>query len=55
MARFDQSNLSGEQFLHHALPDGAGLGKLFFQRGKFGVHVGEDGRDGGLLGNRWHW
>ena len=48
-----QANLPGEQLVHHALLEGTGFGELGFQFGDFGVHVGEDGGDGGLLGNRW--
>ena len=44
-----KANPSGEQFLHHALLEAAGLGELGFQRGDLGVHVGEDGGDGGLF------
>ena len=34
--------------MHHALFELAGFGELGFKRGDFGVHVGEDGDDGGL-------
>ena len=36
--------------MHHALLEGAGFGELGFQFGDFGIHVGEDGGDGGLFG-----
>ena len=36
--------------MHHALLDLAGFGELGFEGGDFGVHVGEDGGDGGLFG-----
>src|SRR5229473_1308062 len=35
--------------VHHALLDLAGFGELGFQRGDFGVHVGEDGGNLGLF------
>ena len=44
-----QTYSSGEQLLHHALLDLAGLGEFFFQRGDLGVHVAQDGCDGGLF------
>ena len=42
----EQPNPAGQERLHHALLDGAGLVSASFQRGDFGVHVGEDGGDG---------
>ena len=42
----------GQQFLHHALLEGAGLVAPLLQRGDLRVHVGEDGGDGGLFGER---
>jgi hypothetical protein len=35
--------------VHHALFDLAGFGELGFEGGDFGVHIGEDGGDGGLF------
>ena len=43
-----QLNPSGQQFLHHALLEGAGL---VAADGEFGVHARENGSDGGLLGD----
>ena len=42
----------GQQHLHHALLKCPGFVAAGFQGGEFGVHVGEDGGDGGLFGNR---
>ena len=47
-----QPNPPGQQRLHHGLLDLARFGELGFERGEFGVHVGEDGGDGGLLSTR---
>ena len=46
-----QSYPPREQVVHHALLELAGFGELGFEGGDFGVHVGEDGGDGGLFGN----
>ena len=51
--RLDQSRPSGEEFLHHALLEGAGLVPPLLQRRQLQVHVGENGGDGGLFGNCW--
>ena len=45
----DQSRFTRQQLLHHALLHGLRLVELFFQRGDVGIHVGEDGGDGGLF------
>ena len=47
--RFHQPYLAGEELLHHALLDHAGLVAAGFEGGDLGVHVGEDGGDGGLF------
>ena len=47
----DEPRLAGEQFLHHGLLEGAGLVAALLQRRQLGVHVGEDGGDGGLFGD----
>jgi len=44
-----QPYLTREQIMHHALLDVAGFSQLGFQSGDFGIHVGEDGGDGGLF------
>lgn len=44
-----QPHATCEQFLHHGLLDGAGLGAALFEGGDFGVDVAEDGGDGGLF------
>ena len=44
-----EANPPGQQFLHHALLEGAGLVAAGFEGGEFGVYVGEDGGDGGLF------
>lgn len=46
-----QPCLPGEQFLHHTLFEGARLGQPLLQRLDLGIHVGEDGGDGGLFGH----
>ena len=48
-----QPNPPGQEFLHHAVLEGAGLVAAGFEGGQFGVHVGEDGGDGGLFGFGW--
>ena len=45
----EQTNPASQQLLHHALLDPAGLGEPGLKRGEFGVHVAEDGGDGGLF------
>ena len=50
--RREQPDPSGEEFLHHTLLELVGFGQLGFQRGDLGVHVGEDGGDGGLFEKR---
>ena len=50
MSTSNQSRSSGQQLLHHALLEGAGLGQPGFEGGDLGVHVGEHGGDGGLFG-----
>ena len=47
--RFHQPDSTGEELLHHALLDCAGLVAASFKRGDLGVHVGEDRGDGVLL------
>ncbi len=44
-----QPNLTRQQIMHHSLLDLAGFGQFGFQRVDFGIHVGEDGGDGGLF------
>ena len=44
-----QPYLSGQQIVHHALLEFAGFGEAGFEGGNLGVHVGEDGGDGGLF------
>jgi hypothetical protein len=44
--------LSSQQFLHHALLEGAGLVTSLLESGKLGVHVGEGAGDSPLLGKR---
>jgi hypothetical protein len=39
--------------LHHPLLDLACLGDLRLQPVDLRVHIGEDGRDGGLFGTLW--
>ena len=51
--RSQQARPSGEEFLHHALLEGAGLVPPLLQRHQLHVHVGENGGDGGLFGERW--
>jgi len=46
----NQANSAGQQFLHHALFEGAGFFTTGFESGDFGIHVGEDGGDGLLFG-----
>ena len=41
----------GQQVLHHSLFDFAVLGELGFEGCDLGIHVGENGGDGGLLGH----
>lgn len=45
-----QPDAAGQQRLHHALLEGAGLGEFGVEGGDLRVHVGEDGCDGGLFG-----
>ena len=47
-----EASLAGEELLHHAVLDGAGLVAASFQCGDLGVHIGEDGGDGCLLLDR---
>ena len=44
----------GEQLLHHRLLEGTGLVAAGFEGGQLGVHVGEDGGDGGVFGEWWN-
>ena len=46
----NESSLSSQEFLHHALLEGAGLFTPLLQGGQLRVHVGENGGDGGLFG-----
>lgn len=48
-----QSNPPGQQFLHHPLLQQPGFVTLPFQCCDPGIHVGEDGGNGGLFGERW--
>ena len=45
-----QAGFAGEQFLHHALLDEAGLVAAGFEGGEVGVEGGEDLGDGALFG-----
>ena len=45
----NQADPSRQQILHHPLLERAGLGEASFEGGEFGVHVGENGGDGGLF------
>ena len=45
----NEPRLAGEQLLHHGLLEVAGLVAAGFERRQLGVHVGEDGGDGGLF------
>ncbi len=47
--RSQQADPAGEELLHHAVLELAGLGELGFEGGEVGVHVGEDCGDGGLF------
>ena len=50
-----QPDAPGQQNLHHALLKRTGLVAAGCQGGEFGVHVGEDGGDGGLFSRIvWH-
>src|SRR5437016_10128493 len=44
-----QSNPSGEQVVHHALLEPTSFRELQFERGYFGIHVGQDCGDGRLF------
>ena len=44
-----EANPTSQQFLHHALLEGAGLVTAGFEGGDLSVHVGEDSGDGGLF------
>jgi hypothetical protein len=48
-SRSYEARPSSEQLLHHRLLERAGLFAAGFQRRQLGVHVGEDGGDGGLF------
>jgi len=48
-----QPNPPGQQFLHHALLEGAGLGLPLLQHRQLRVHLRQHGGDGGLFGEGW--
>ena len=46
---FDQPSPACQQLLHHALLELASFGQALFQGLDFGIHVREDGGNGGLF------
>ena len=49
LGSLNQSDLSGEEFLHHALLHLPGFGELGFEGGDLRIHVTEYGGDVGLF------
>lgn len=47
--RSSQANLPAEQLVHHAVFDASGFGELLLKYDNLGVHVTENGANGGLL------
>ena len=49
---FYEPRAAGEKFLHHGFFECPGFIAADFEGGEFGVHIGEDGGDSGLFGER---